>query len=105
MRRVIPDSLGGWVFTVVVTAVILIYGSSLVTYFIFRDESAAAAAASQAADNLIVFKRVIEQATPRERLSLIRGLNSPGLRMVITRQPLVPESDDVFTSRIVYRSL
>ena len=105
MRRVIPDSLGGWVFTVVVTAVILIYCSSLVTYFIFRDESAAAAAASQAADHLIVFKRVIEQAPPRERLSLIRGLNSPGLRMVITRQPLVPESDDVFTSRIVYRSL
>ena len=92
-------------FTVVVTAVILLYGSSLVTYIIFRDESAAAAAASQAADQFIVFKRIIEQAEPHERRSLIRGLNSPGLRMVITSRPLVEESDDVFTSRIVLRRL
>ena len=105
MKRVLPDSLGGWVFTVVVTAVILLYGSSLVTYIIFRDESAAAAAASQAADQLIVFKRIIEQAEPQERRSLIRGLNSPGLRMVIPSRPLVSESDDVFTSRIVFRRL
>ncbi len=105
MRRFLPDSLGGWVFTVVVTAVILLYGTSLATYIIFRDESAAAAAASQAADQFIVFKRVIEQAEPRERISLIRALNSPGLRMVITRRPLVQESDDVFTSRIVFRRL
>ena len=105
MKRVLPDSLGGWVFTVVVTAVILLYGSSLATYIIFRDESAAAAAASQAADQLIVFKRIIEQAEPQERRVLIRGLNSPGLRMVITSRPLVNESDDVFTSRIVFRRL
>ena len=105
MKRVLPDSLGGWVFTVVVTAVILLYGTSLVTYIIFRDESAAAAAASQAADQLIVFKRIIEQAEPQERRALIRGLNSPGLRMIITSRPLVSESDDVFTSRIVFRRL
>lgn len=105
MKRFMPDSVGGWGFAVVVTAVILIYGTSLVTYFIYRDEAAAAAAASQAADQLIVYKRVIEQAEPRERLALIRGLNSPSLRMVITTRPLVRESDDVFTSRIVYRRL
>lgn len=105
MRRFLPDSVGGWGFTVIVTAVILIYGTSLVTYFIYRDEAAAAAAASQAAEQLIVYKRVIEQADPRERLTLIRGLNSPGLRMVITTRPLVRESDDVFTSRIVYGRL
>ncbi|MDG2244234.1 MAG: ATP-binding protein [Rhodospirillaceae bacterium] len=105
MKRVLPDSLGGWLFTVLVAAVILIYGSSLVTYFIFRDQAAAAAAASQAADQLIVFKRVIEQTPMRERISLIQGLNSPGLRMVITSRPLVSDSDEVFTSRIVYRRL
>ncbi len=105
MKRVVPDSLGGWLFTVVVAAVVLIYGSSLITYFIFRDQAAAAAAASQAADQLIVFKRVIEQTPLRERLALIQGLNSPGLRMVITTRPLVVESDDVFTSRIIYRRL
>ena len=105
MKRVVPDSLGGWLFTVLVAAVILIYGSSLVTYFIFRDQAAAAAAASQAADQLIVFKRVIEQTPMRERLGLIQDLNSPGLRMVITTRPLVQESDEVFTSRIVYRRL
>ncbi len=105
LRRILPDSLGGWVFTVVVTAVILIYGLSLISFLVFRDESAAAAAASQAADQLIVYKRVIEQANPEERLTLIRGLNSPGLRMVVTTRPLVRESDDVFTSRIVYRRL
>lgn len=105
MKRMLPDSLGGWLFTVVVTAVILIYGSSLVTYFIFRDQAAAGAAAGQAADHLIVFKRVIEQTPVRERLALIQGLNSPSLRMVITTRPLVAESDDVFTSRIVYSRL
>ncbi len=105
MKRVLPDSLSGWLFTVLVAAVILIYGSSLVTYFIFRDQAAAAAAASQAADQLIVFKRVIEQTPMRERLSLIQGLNSPGLRMVMTSRPFVSESDEVFTSRIVYRRL
>ena len=105
MRRVIPDSLGGWVFTVVAASVILLYGSFLIASFIFRDGQAAAVAASQAADQLIVFRRVIAQAEPRERLALIRALNSPGLRMVITRRPLVQESDDVFTSRIVYRRL
>jgi len=105
LRRVLPDSLGGWVFTVIVTAVILIYGLSLISFFVFRDESAAAAAASQAADQLIVYKRVIEQANPEERIALIRGLNSPGLRMVITPRPVVSESDEVFTSRIVYRRL
>lgn len=105
MKKFLPDSVGGWGFAVVVTAVIVIYGTSLVTYFIYRDEAAAAAAASQAADQLIVYKRVIEQAEPRERLALIRGLNSPSLRMVITTNPLVRESDDVFTSRIVYRRL
>lgn len=105
MKRVVPDSLGGWLFTVVVAAVVLIYGSSLVTYFIFRDQAAAAAAASQAADQLIVFKRVIERTPLRERFDLIQALNSPGLRMVITTRPLVFESDDVFTSRIIYRRL
>jgi signal transduction histidine kinase len=105
LRRFMPDSLGGWVFTVVVAAVILIYSLSLLSYLIFRDEAAAAAAASQAADQLIVYKRVIEQAEERERLSLIRGLSSPGIRMVVTSRPLVRESDDVFTSRIVYRRL
>ena len=105
MKRVYPDSLGGWVFTVMVTAVILLYGSSLITYVIFRDESAAAAGASQAADQLIVYKRVIEQAEPREQRALLRGLNSPGLRMVMTSRPLVEESDDVFTSRIFFRRL
>ena len=105
MKRVYPDSLGGWVFTVMVTAVVLLYGSSLTTYVIFRDESAAAAAVSQAADQLIVYKRIIEQAEPRERRALLRGLNSPGLRMVMTSRPLVEESDDVFTSRIFFRRL
>ena len=105
MKRVYPDSLGGWVFTVMVTAVVLLYGSSLITYVIFRDESAAAAAASQAADQLIVYKRIIEQAEPLERRALLRGLNSPGLRMVMTSRPLVEESDDVFTSRIFFRRL
>lgn len=105
MKRILPDSVGGWGFAVIVTAVILIYGTSLITYFIYRDEAAAAAAASQAAEQLIVYKRVIEQADSRERIALIRGLNSPGLRMVITTRPLVRESDDVFTSRIVYGRL
>ena len=105
MKRILPDSLGGWVFTVVTAAVILVYGLSLITYFIFRDQSAAAAAASQAAEQLIVFRRVIDQAEPQERLALIHGLNSPSLRMVMTSRPLVQDSDDVFTSRIVFRRL
>jgi len=105
MKRIVPDSLGGWLFTVVVTAVVLIYGSTLVTYFIYRDQSAEVAAASQVADQLIVFKRLIERAPLRERNSLIQALNSPGLRMVITTRPLVAGSDEVFTSRIIYRRL
>ena len=105
MKRIVPDSLGGWLFTVVVAAVLLIYGSTLVTYFIYRDQSAEVAAASQVADQLIVFKRLIEQAPLRERSSLIQALNSPGLRMVITTRPLVVGSDEVFTSRIIYRRL
>ena len=105
MKRIVPDSLGGWLFTVVVAAVLLIYGSTLVTYFIYRDQSAEVAAASQVADQLIVFKRLIERAPLRERNSLIQALNSPGLRMVITTRPLVAGSDEVFTSRIIYRRL
>ena len=67
MKRVFPDSLGSWVFTVVATAVILIYGSLLIVSLIFRDGQAAAVASSQAADQLIVLKRVIEQAEPQSR--------------------------------------
>ncbi|MFL2771329.1 MAG: ATP-binding protein [Rhodospirillaceae bacterium] len=105
MKRVFPDSLGSWVFTVVATAVILIYGSLLIVSLIFRDGQAAAVASSQAADQLIVLKRVIEQAEPQSRRALIRNLNSPGLRMVITSSPFVRESDDEYTSRIVFRRL
>ncbi|MEQ8510032.1 MAG: ATP-binding protein [Rhodospirillaceae bacterium] len=105
MKRILPDSLGGWVFSVVAAAVILIYGTSLLAYFIFSDDRAAAVASSQAADQLIVFKRVIEQTDPREQRALIRRLNSPGLRMIITNRPIVSESDDSFASRIVFRKL
>lgn len=105
MRRLLPDSLGGWVFTVVAAAVILLYGSFLIASLIFRDGQAAAVAASQAADQLIVLTRVIDRTEPRERRSIVRGLNSPGLRMVVSSRPFVEESDDVFTSRIVFRRL
>ena len=55
-----PDSLRGWVFSVLLTVIVLINVTSLFFYFAFRQEIAATVSASQAAEQLIALKRLVE---------------------------------------------
>lgn len=105
MKRLMPDSLRGWVFTVLLSVVVLINVTSLVIYLIFRDEIAGAAAASQAADQIIAIKNLVESAPQGEQFALIEKLSSPSSQILLTQQPMVSESDDQLSSRVVLRRL
>ncbi len=105
MRCFWPQSLNGRVFVALVLTVIFINFASLALYGIFRDETAAAAAASQAADQIIVIKRLVERAQPVDRRPLITRLSSPLMNLRMTTEPIVEQSDDQFASRIVLRKL
>ena len=105
MKRLMPDSLRGWVFTVLLSVVVLINVTSLVVYFVFRDEIAGAAAASQAADQIIAIKQLVESAPAGDQLELIERLSSPSSQILLTQRPMVRESDDQLSSRVVLRKL
>jgi signal transduction histidine kinase len=105
MKRLMPDSLRGWVFTVLLSVVILINVTALVVYFVFRDEIASAAAASQAADQIIAIKQLVESAPAGDQLELIERLSSPSSQILLTQRPMVRESDDQRSSRVVLRKL
>jgi signal transduction histidine kinase len=79
--------------------------TTVIYFFVHRNEAGTIAAASQAADQIIAIKRMIERDRPEDRMRLIRRLNSPTMRMVITPMPLVTESDDKLSSRVVRRRL
>ena len=103
MKRLMPDSLRGWVFSVLLTVIVLINVTSLFFYFVFREEIAAAASASQAAEQIIALKRLIETVPQDEQVALIERLSSPAMTLLLTPRPIVPESDDQLSSRIAQR--
>lgn len=103
--RFSPDNLGTWLILVLMSVVIFVNGASLVFFVVFRDNAAVASAAGQAADQLIAVKRMLDRARPEDRPLLIRRLNSPAMGMVLTRRPLVVETDDQLPSRVVARRL
>lgn len=103
--RLFPDSLGTWVIAVLMSVVVLVNGSSLVFFALFRDDAAVAAAAGQAADQIVTIARLLERARPTDRPILIRRLNSPAMGMVLTRKPIVAASDDQIATRVVLRRL
>ena len=103
--RFSPDNLGTWLILVLMSVVMFVNGASLVFFVVFRDNAAVASAAGQAADQLIAVKRMLDRARPEDRPLLIRRLNSPAMGMVLTRRPLVRESDDQLPSRVVARRL
>tara|TARA_R110000868_G_scaffold21453_30_gene88875 strand:+ start:1018 stop:2445 length:1428 start_codon:yes stop_codon:yes gene_type:complete len=105
MKRLMPDSLRGWVFSVLLTVIVLINVTSLFFYFVFREEIAAAASASQAAEQIIALKRLIETVPQDEQVALIERLSSPAMTLLLTPRPIVPESDDQLSSRVVLAKL
>ncbi len=105
MKRLMPDSLRGWVFAVLLTVIVLINVTSLFFYFVFREEIAAAAGASQAADQLIALKRTIESVPISEQVELIERLSSPAMQLLLTPRPIVEDSDDQLSSRVVLSRL
>ncbi len=113
VRRVPPrwverlglDNLATFIIAVVMLIVIVLNGASLIFYFVFREEAAVAASASQAADQVIAVRRLVDRAQGPERALIIRRMNSPALAMAVTRRPIVQQSDDQFSSRVVQRRL
>ncbi|MDX2224757.1 MAG: HAMP domain-containing protein, partial [Rhodospirillaceae bacterium] len=104
-QRLRIDNLGTFIIVVIMSLVIILYGVSLVAYFIFREDAAVAAAAGQAADQIIAIRRLVDRAAPEDRLQIIRRLNSPAMAMAVTGRPIVSQSDDQFSSRVVLRRL
>ncbi len=105
MIRLWPQSVIGRVFAALLLTVVFINIASLTLYVVFHDETAAAAAASQAADQIIVIRRLVDRVTPREGVALINRLSSPLMNMRMTQEPIVEQSDDQFASRVVLKKL
>ena len=101
MRRLLPDSLGGVLFAIVLGLLILIQGIGVVSMVLWRDASIVASASAQAARDLIQVTRVIERAPPQERRRLIASLSNPLMRIRISQEPAVWESDGSATARIM----
>ncbi|MDX2223377.1 MAG: ATP-binding protein [Rhodospirillaceae bacterium] len=104
-QRLRIDNLGTIIIVVVMTLVIVLNAVSLAAYFIFREDAAVAAAAGQAADQIIAIRRLVDRAAPEDRLQIIRRLNSPAMAMAVTGRPIVAQSDDQLSSRVVLRRL
>jgi signal transduction histidine kinase len=105
VQRLRIDNLATFIIAVVMLIVIVLNTASLVFYFVFREEAAVAAAAGQAADQVIAVRRLVERAPNPERALIIRRMNSPAMAMAVTRRPIVQQSDDQFSSRVVQRRL
>ena len=104
-RRFRVNNLGTILIVVIMSMVIVLYSVSLAAYFIFREDAAEAAAAGQAADQIITIQRLVSRAAPEDRLQIIRRLNSPAMAMAVTNRPIVRQSDDQLSSRVVLRRL
>jgi hypothetical protein len=95
MRRLIPQSVNGRVLLALFSVVALINLASMGFYIVFREEAAVAAAASQAADQIIVIKRMVERVPREEQVDLITRFSSPVMSLAITRgRPVVRESEN-----------
>jgi signal transduction histidine kinase len=106
MKRLIPQSVNGRVLLALFLVVTLINVASLAFYIVFRDEAAVAAAAAQAADQIIVIKRMIDRTPREEQVALMRRFTSPVMSLAITRaRPIVSESDNQLPSRVVMKRL
>jgi signal transduction histidine kinase len=106
MKRLIPQSVNGRVLLALFLVVTLINLASLAFYVVFRDEAAVAASAAQAADQIIVIKRMIDRTPREDQVALMRRFTSPVMSLAITRsRPIVSESDNQLPSRVVLKRL
>lgn len=106
MKRFTPQSVNGRVLLALFSVVALINLASLCFYIVFREEAAVAAAASQAADQIIVIKRMVERVPRDEQVALITRFSSPVMSLAITRgRPVVRESENRLASRVVLKKL
>lgn len=106
MKRLIPQSVNGRVLLALFSVVALINVASLGFYIVFREEAAVAAAAYQAADQIIVIKRMVERVPRDEQVQLISRFSSPVMSLAITRgRPVVRESENRLASRVVLKKL
>lgn len=105
VRTLHIDNMATFIIAIVMLLVIVLSGGALVFYEVYREDAAVAAAAGQAADQLIAIRRLVERAQPQDRGVIIRRLNSPAMVMAVTRRPIVAQSDDRFSSRVVQRRL
>ena len=106
MKRFVPNSVNGRVLLALFSVVALLNIASLCFYIVFREEAAVAAAASQAADQIIVIKRMVERVPREEQVALITRFSSPVMSLAITRgRPVVGESENRLASRVVLNKL
>src|SRR5690242_775832 len=106
MKRIIPQSVNGRVLLALFFVVMLINVASLAFYVVFRDEAAVGAAAAQAADQIIVIKRMIERTPREEQVAPVRRFTSPTMSVAITRaRPVVSSSDTQLASSVVLNRL
>lgn len=105
VQRLKIDNLATFIIVFVMSIVIILNGMSLVFYAVFRGDASVAAAAGQAADQIIAIRRLVDRAPVQDRGLLIRRMNSPAMVMAVTRRPIVTQSDDLISSRVVLRRL
>lgn len=106
MKLIPPLSLSARVFAVLLLVVFGTNLAALFFYYSFRDEAAAWGAATQAAEQIIVIRRMLERApTRQDQIELLQRLNSPVMRMTFNSTPLVTGSDRQLSSRVFIRVL
>jgi len=106
MRFIPPLSLSTRVFAVLLLVVVGTNLAALFFHYGFRDEQVTVGAATQAAEQIIVIRRMLERApTRQDQIELLQRMNSPVMRMTFNSAPLVEVSDERLSSRIFLRIL
>ena len=106
MSKLIPQSVAARVLLALFAVVVLINLTSLFFYIVFRDRAAVTAAALQAADEIIVIRRMIDRSPPEEQRAFIASFTSPVMSLAITRgRPVVEESENQLSAQVVLKRL
>lgn len=105
LRRWLPDSIAGWTVSAMVVGLLLSHLAALAVYSDNRLDALVSLGGSQAADRLATVAETVAKAPPEERGRLARSLIGPGLRLVLTREPLIAEDSDTPLARAVRERL
>lgn len=101
LRRWFPDSIAGWTVLAMVVGLLLSHLAALTIYSENRLDALVSLGGRQAADRLATVAETVAKAPSEERTRLARSLIGPGLRLVLTREPLIAGDSDTPLARAV----